>query len=335
MSFIWPVGFVFLALIPLCVVLYLRLQARRRRMVAHYGSLGFVQQHGNRDIGALRHIPPILFLVGLTFLIIALTRPEAILSLPRVAGTVILGFDASGSMAADDLKPTRMDAAKTAATSFVQKQPMSVQLGVVAFSDSGFSVQAPTHDQTAILAAINRLSPTAGTSLGHGIQAALNSLASDAGETTHLYSNLTPEPTATPTPMPQGTYAPAVIVLLSDGENNENPDPLALAQMAADRGVRIYTIGIGSPGGATVKINGYSMHTQLDESMLQQVAQISGGQYFNAQSEQDLQAIYDQVQSQLIIKPEQTELTALFVGAGVLALLLGGALSLLWLGRIP
>jgi Ca-activated chloride channel family protein len=335
MSFIWPIGFVSLALIPFFVALYLRLLLRRRRMVAHYGSLGFMQQQGGKDIGALRHIPPVFFLIGLTILIVALARPQAVISLPRVAGTVILGFDVSGSMGADDMKPTRMDAAKSAATDFVQKQPVTIQVGVVAFSDNGFSVQAPTNDQTTILAAITRLTPERGTSLAHGIQAALNSIASGTSETTHLYSNLTPVPTATPTPVPKGTYTPAAIVLLSDGENNENPDPLAAAQAAADRGVRIYTVGIGSPAGATVKINGFSMHTQLDEQMLQQIAQLTGGKYYNAQNEQDLRAIYENLQTQLIVKPEQTELTALFVGAGVLALLMGGILSLLWFSRLP
>jgi len=335
MSFIWPVSFVLLLFIPVFVALYLFLQARRRRMVAAYGSLGFLQQAGGKAIGVLRHIPPVLFLIGLTILIIALARPQAIISLPRVTGTVILGFDVSGSMAADDLKPTRMDAAKVAARDFVQRQPFTVQVGVVAFSDNGFSVQAPTNDQTAILAAITRLTPERGTSLAHGIQAALNSIASGTGETTHLYSNLTPVPTATPAPVPKGTYTPAAIVLLSDGENNENPDPMAAAQAAADRGVRIYTIGIGSVAGTNVKINGFSMHTQLDEPMLQQIAQITGGVYYNAQNEQDLRAIYDNLQTQLIVKPEQTELTAMFVGAGALVLLLGGILSLLWFSRLP
>ncbi|HEY3290552.1 MAG TPA: VWA domain-containing protein [Anaerolineae bacterium] len=335
MSFKWPVAFLLLILIPVLVALYVWLQARRRRVIANYGSLGFLQQSSGKQAGLRRHVPPVFFLIGLTLLMVALTRPQAVISLPRVAGTVILGFDVSGSMAADDLKPTRMEAAKAAAQDFVMKQPVTVQVGVVAFSDAGFSVQAPSHDQEAILAAITRLSPQRGTSLAHGIQAALNSIASGTGETTHAYSNLTPLPTPTPTPVPKGTFTQAAIVLLSDGENNENPDPLAAAQAAADRGVRIYTIGIGSVAGSTVKIDGYSMHTQLDEQMLQQIAQITGGEYYNAQSEQDLRTIYDNLQSQLIIKPEQTELTAMFVGAGVLALLLGGVLSLFWFNRIP
>ena len=146
-------------------------------MAASYGSLGLVQEAAGRQLGARRHIPPALFLAGLTILMVALARPQTVVSLPRVEGTVILAFDVSGSMAAEDLKPTRMEAAKAAARDFVQRQPRSVQIGVVAFSDSGFAVQAPTNDQEAILAAINRLTPQRGTSLGQGILASLNTIA--------------------------------------------------------------------------------------------------------------------------------------------------------------
>ncbi len=142
-------------------------------------------------------------------------------------------------------------------------------------------------------------------------------------------------PRPSPTPLPHGTYTPAVIILLSDGENNENPDPLAIAQTAADRGVRIYTVGIGSPTGTTVHINGFSIHTQLDEATLQQISQITGGTYYNAQSEQDLLKIYDHLDTQLISKPEQTELTALFAGAGIFFMLVGGLFSILWFSRLP
>src|SRR5919199_6666366 len=177
MSFIWPQMLALLVLLPLFVGLYLRLQQRRRRLVASYGSLGLVQAAAGRGLGARRHVPPALFLAGLTILIVALARPQAVVSLPREEGTVILAFDVSGSMAADDLKPTRMEAAKAAAREFVQRQPRTVQIGVLAFSDSGFTVQVPTNDQEAILAAINRLTPQSGTSLGQGILDSLNTIA--------------------------------------------------------------------------------------------------------------------------------------------------------------
>ena len=343
MSFIWPTMLLLLLLMPLFVMLYLRMQQRRRRVAARYGSLGLVPGAVGRQLGLRRHIPPALFLVGLTLLTLALARPQAVVSLPRVEGIVILAFDVSGSMAADDMKPTRMEAAKAAVRDFVQRQPPSVQIGVVAFSDSGFAVQAPTNDQATLLASINRLTPTRGTSLAQGILASLNTIAASAeqgisgeteGEPPHL-SNLTPMPTPTPTPVPEGTYTPAVIVLLSDGENTVSPDPLAAAQAAADRGVRIYTVGIGSAAGATLHIEGFTIHTQLDEVMLQQISQFTGGAYYNAENEQDLRAIYENLDPQLVIKPEKMEVTSIFAGVSILVLLIGGAFSLLWFSRLP
>lgn len=342
MSFIWPGMLFSLLLIPLFIALYLRLQRQRRRMAAQYSSLGLGPRTAG-DPGIRRHIPPAFFLAGLTILAVALARPQAVVSLPKVQGTVILAFDVSGSMAADDLKPTRMEAAKAAARDFVQRQPPSVQVGIVAFSDNGFAVQAPTNEQEAILAAIDRLTPQRGTSLAHGISSSLNTIALSlnpapagpmAGEPAHL-SDLTPVPTPNPTPVPKGTYAPAAIILLTDGENNESPDPLAAAQSAADQGVRIYTVGIGSAAGTTVHVNGFNLHTQLDETLLKQIAQVTDGVYYNAASTQDLRSIYDHLNPQLTIKPEKMEVTSIFAGASILALLIGGIFSLLWFSRMP
>ncbi|HEY4687824.1 MAG TPA: VWA domain-containing protein [Anaerolineae bacterium] len=335
MSFIWPSMLLLLLSIPLFVVLYIRMQQRRRRFAASFGSLGLVQEAEGRRLGLRRHIPPALFLAGLAILMIALARPETIVSLPRLEGTLILAFDVSGSMAADDVKPSRMEAAKAAAIDFVQRQPRSVQIGVVAFSDSGLAVQVPTNEQEAILASINRLTPQRGTSLGQGLLASLNAIAVDAGQSPDLYSTLSLTPTPTPTPVPKGTYTSAAIVLLTDGENNQSPDPLAVAQTAAERGVRIYTIGIGSAAGATLHIEGFTVHTQLNEAMLRQISRLTDGAYYNAENEQDLRAIYESLDPQLVIKPERTEVTSIFAGASILILLIGGTFSLLWFNRLP
>ena len=220
----------------------------------------------------------LFFLAGLTILFLSLARPQTVVNLPREEGTVILAFDVSGSMAADDMKPTRMEAAKAAARAFIERQPSTVQIGVVAFSDSGFSVQSPTNDQEAILAAIDRLRPQRGTSLARGIEASLNTIAiaqgqGGQGNDPALSGGPTAEPTPSPTPVPKGMYTPAVIVLLTDGENNENPNPLVAAQAAADRGVRIYTVGIGSAAGSILHIEGFTVHSQLDEAALKQISQ--------------------------------------------------------------
>jgi len=335
MSFTWPAMLLLLLVMPLCVGLYVRLQRRRRQLAARYGSLGFAPAAAGRPIGLRRHLPPALFLAGLSILIIALARPQTVVSLPRVEGTVILAFDVSGSMAADDMPPTRMEAAKAAARDFVERQPPSVQIGVVAFSDSGFAVQAPTSDQAAILASINRLAPVRGTSLANGILASLNAITASTDQTPRLYTNLTPAPPLTPTPVPAGTYTSAVIILLTDGENNERPDPLAAAQTAAERGVRIYTIGIGSAAGTILHVNGFTVHTQLNEALLQHISQLTDGAYYNAENQQDLRAIYDHLDPQLVIKPEKMEVTSIFAGASLLVLLIGGALSLRWFSRLP
>lgn len=333
MSFIWPALLSLLLLLPLFAVLYLRAQRRRRTLAERYGSLGLLQTGGGKAPGVRRHIPPALFLAALALLIVALARPQAAVSLPRLEGTVILTFDVSGSMAADDLQPSRLDAAKLAAQEFVQRQPPTVQIGVVAFSEGGLSVQVPTSTKEDVLAAIERLAPQRGTSLGEGILAALNVIAADAAG-----ADGPPTPVATADPATEAEppqYPSAVIVLLSDGENNARPDPLEAAQLAAASGVRIFTVGIGSPEGAILQLEGFSVHTQLQEAELQQIAEISGGAYFNAAAADQLPAIYDQVATQLVIKPEQTEITALFVGAGLLLLLLGGLLSLFWFSRMP
>jgi Ca-activated chloride channel family protein len=238
-------------------------------------------------------------------------------------------------MAATDLQPTRMEAAKAVARDFVERQPTSVLVGVVAFSESGLSVQPPTNQQEEVLAAINRLSPQRGTSLGQGILASLDVLATNGEPTERLYSNLTPTPEATPPPVPSGSNRSAMIVLLTDGENNVSPDPLAAAQAAADRGVRIYTIGIGSAAGITLEVNGFTVHTQLDEMTLQQIAQMTEGVYYNAADQEELRTIYENLDLQLVVKPEDIEVTALFAGLGIFILLIGGICSMFWFSRVP
>ncbi len=333
MTFIWPLMLLTLLLVPLFVYIYVRIQQRRQKIVENIGSLGFVQDATGGQIGRRRHIPMILFLAGLTIMLVALARPQATVRLPGLESTVILSFDVSGSMAAEDIQPTRMEAAKAAAREFVGRQPSNVEIGVVAFSDGGIAVQPPTKDQEAILAAIDRLTPQRGTSLGSGILASLNAIAASQGEVPEAATQLTPVPT--PTPVPYGTYIPAAILLLTDGENTTNPDPIVAAQTAAEQGVRVYTIGVGSAAGTTLTVNDFTVFTQLNEPMLQQIASVTDGMYFNAESADDLREIYQNLDSQVIIKPERTEITSIFTGISILFMLIGGAFSLVWFSRLP
>ena len=339
MTFIWPAMLLLLAVIPAGWLLAAALDRRRRRRAAAPGGLGLAAGVGLRS-RRLRRIPAALFLTGFAVMAVALARPQGVVSLPREEGTVILAFDVSGSMAADDLKPTRIAAAKSAATDFVEQQPTSVVIGVVAFSDSGLSVQAPTSDQASVLAAINRLTPERGTSLGQGIRASLETISlAESPPAQNYYSNRSPAPiptpTPTPTPVPAGTHTSAVIVLLSDGENNEAPDPAAAAQAAADQGIRIFTVGLGSPAGATVNLNGFQVHTQLNEPLLQQIADTTQGAYFRAEDAQQLRSIYTNLDTRLVVQPQNIEITSIFAGASILLLAAGSIASLLWLGRLP
>ena len=248
---------------------------------------------------------------------------------------MILAFDVSGSMAATDYAPTRMEAAKAAAKAFVQRQPASVVIGVVAFSDSGVAVQQPTNDQ-----APSWPRSTGSRPRRHVRGSRDPRLAHRDRRRRRRAQTWTTTPTASPSPtlarpVPAGTHVPAVVVLLSDGENNEAPDPLAAAQTAADQGVRIFTVGIGSPAGANLDLDGFQVHTQLDASTLQQVADTTGGTYYGADDAGTLKSIYDHLDTALVVRPEEIELTAVVAGAGLLLLLAAGLASLAWLGRVP
>ncbi len=336
MTFIWPVLLAALALIPVFAVLYIIAQRRRRTIAGKYGSLAMLQRAPGKAMGLRRHVPPMLLTAGLTLAILALARPQAAVSLPRLEGTVVLAFDVSGSMAATDMEPTRMEAAKTAARAFVERQPQTVRVGIVAFSDSGMQVQTPTNNKETLITAIKRLEPGRGTSLANGILAALRSIeVARTGPRTRYYNNSTPEPTPSPTPVPKGTFASASIVLLTDGENTQNPDPMAAVQEAIDRGVRIHTVGVGSPGGVPLTLDGFTVQTRLDESMLQAISAMTEGAYFNARTGEDLRAIYDRLDMELLVRPEDMEVTSIFAGASIVILLIGGVLSMLWFGRVP
>jgi Ca-activated chloride channel family protein len=320
--------------IPLLVGFYIWNQRQRKQLAIRYGHFGLVQTAAGHGPGVRRHIPAILFLLGITILIVALARPHMTLSLPAIEGIVILAFDTSGSMAADDVIPTRLEVAKTVAQDFVARQPTTVQIGVVAFSDSGFSIQTPTNDTEAIITALGQLTPQRSTSLSTAIAVSLDVIAKLTGQAPEDSEDFSPELIPTIPAASPGEYVPGVIVLISDGENTTNADPLLAAQEAARRGVRIHTIGIGSPTGAVLEVEGFSVHTQLDEAMLQQIAEMTDGVYYNAATEEDLRAIYEKIDPQLMIKSQKTEITAIIAGISIVIFLIGGFLSLLWFNRV-
>ncbi|MEM7117499.1 MAG: VWA domain-containing protein, partial [Chloroflexota bacterium] len=301
MSFIWPTMLFSLLLIPLLVVGYWWLLQRQARQTAVLDSLGFLQTSRGQQLGWWRHLPFAIFLLAISLLLVSLARPQAPVNLPRVEGTVMLAFDVSSSMIAEDLEPSRMVAAKEAARTFVENQPSTVQVGVVAFGNGGLIVQQPTNITADLLDAIDRLTPMGSTSLGQGIFTALNAI---AGKSILAGSEDEPSPENLEE-IDFGYFGSAVIVLLSDGENMEEPNPLDMAQLAANAGVRIFPVGIGSREGAVIDLDGFRVATVLNEEILEEIAGVTNGRYFYAADETDLQAIYDTIDLQLTIRGEQ------------------------------
>ncbi|MCB9432922.1 MAG: VWA domain-containing protein [Ardenticatenaceae bacterium] len=318
-----------LLVLPLLAVWYGQLRRQRQQAVVRLGPLGVVQSQTGQAVGRRRHVPPLLFGLGVGTLLFGLARPEMPVSLPRVEGTVILAFDVSSSMLADDLQPTRLDAAKTAVRAFVENQPSTIQLGVVAFSNGGLVVQPPTNVAADVVATVDRLSPAGGTSLGQGIFTALSAI---AGKPLAIDEAVLAEGTGT---FELPDYSSAVILLLTDGENSEAPDPLAVAQVAANAGVRIYPIGIGTAEGSVLELDGFSVVTQLNEPLLEEIASVTNGRYYHATDAETLADIYQNVDLQLTVAGEKMEVTALLAVVGLLFFLLGGVLMLVWFGRIP
>lgn len=327
MSFLWPDLLWLLWFIPILILAYVLFQRRRKKYTLRYATLSLVKEAAEPRLGFRRHIPPILFLIGLIAMTIALARPVADVTVPARRGTVILAIDISSSMREDDIKPNRLEAAKSAARTFVRNQPDNINLGIVSFSATASIVQAPTRDHEAVTDAINRLKVEDSTAIGSAILVSLEAI---------FASRLaTPEPVSSLTPTPQGTHAPAAIVLLTDGVSNTGPLPLDAAREAIDRGVRIYTIGMGTEETTNMSYYGIGSRVQLDEYTLKQVAEKTDGLYFNAITESDLGKIYQNLSTQLVFDTEQTELTVVLTGLAVVLVIIAGIISLLWFNRLP
>ena len=305
----------------------MQLQRRRNRHAANLGAVGAVREEPD-TLGGRRHFPPAIVLIGVVILALASARPQLTLPLPRMEGTVLLAFDVSASMAAEDVEPTRMDVAKQIAGTLVDRRPNSARIGVVAFGESGLVVQPPTDDDEALDATIDRLTPQSGTSLGRGILTALNLVSPNPGlesEDARSVDGVTS----------RGAFAPAVIVLLTDGENTDPPDPLEAAQTAIDRGVRVHTVGLGTAEGAVVEVDGFNLYTQLDDSILQEMALLTEGVYFGIEDIEDVTSVYERLETEFVVESREIEITSALGGVSALLFLGAAALSLLWFGRVP
>ncbi|HEY9077359.1 MAG TPA: VWA domain-containing protein [Anaerolineaceae bacterium] len=339
MTFLSPSMLYLLFLLPLFVFFYILAQRRRQKYALRYANLTIIKEAMGKGPGFRRHIPAILFMIGLALGFFALSRPTATIMLASQQGTIILTIDVSGSMRADDMKPNRLEAAKEAAYAFIDKQPEWVRIGVVAFSDTSALVQAPTNDHEAVKAAIKRLVTQRGTAIGSGILTSLDAIferpISEPIRPRGEYGIVQPTPSPSPTPMMPGEFSPAVIVLLSDGESNRGPRPLDIINEASSRGVRVFTVGVGSPEGVVLSANGRSMRVRLDEETMKRIASESSGLYFRASNAEELKNIYETLSTRLVMKQEKTELTAYITGFGVILFIIAGFLSLMWFNRLP
>ena len=346
MSFLWPEMLWLLAVVPALVAAYLFLLGRKKKTALRYANLNLVREAMAAGLRFKRHIPPLLFLIALTLLILAVARPSAVVTLPTHQRTVILAMDTSGSMRATDVEPSRMAAAQAAAKAFVTDQPRGTRIGVVTFAGSAAVAQAPTDDREEILASIDRFQLQRATAIGSGILMSLKTIFPDAEFDLRSWNPRRDSQAAAPLdqasklekpafkPVPPGSYASAVIILLTDGQSNVGPDPIESARIAAERGVRVYTVGFGTAEGEILRFEGWSMRVRLDEQALTKIAELTQGEYFYAGSAEDLKKVYRTLSSRLVFVTKETEITALFSAAAALFALIAGLLSVWWFNRI-
>lgn len=362
LTFIWQPMLWLLLAVPLLALYYSRLASRRRQATLRHVGLQIATDTadtrgilappaGTGKLSRLRaaldeHTPAILLFAGLAMMIAAIARPQAVIVLPTRVDAIILAMDTSGSMRATDLKPTRLAAAQAAARDFVAAQPSQVRIGVVTIAATANLVQSPTDRRDDILRAVERVQLQPGSALGSGLVIALATLLPRGGiDTERIITGKSADAwtrdwarqqeIAAFKPVPPGSNETAAIVLVSDGESNVGPDLLEAAKLAAERGVRVYTVGIGTTEGATLSVEGWSMRVRLDEERLKKVADMTRGQYFRAGSASELKQVYKHLGAKIAMgKGRETEITSLFVGAGALLAMIAVMISMLRSNRI-
>ncbi|RVU45363.1 VWA domain-containing protein [Rubrivivax rivuli] len=344
MTFVWPKMLWLLALLPLLVLLYLWVLKRKRKTTVRLSSVALAKLAAGTGPGWRRHVPPLLLLVALAALLLAVARPMATLTLPLSERTIMLAMDVSGSMRAEDVKPNRLVASQEAARAFVNNLPREVRVGVVSFAGTAAVVQAPTDSREDVLKAIDRFQLQRGTATGSGIILSLATLFPDDGiEIQHITgqrsfpgnnSNIAKKEAKPFTPVPPGSYSSAAVIMLTDGQRTTGPDPLDAAKMAAERGIRVYTVGIGTTGGEVIGFEGWSMRVRLDEETLKNISVLTHGEYFYAGTAEDLKKVYESLSSRMVVERKETEITALFAALGALLAAAAAGLSLWWFGRV-
>lgn len=344
-NFLWPQFLWLLLALPLLILLYVWLMRRKKKMAVRYASLSIVKEAMGKGPGWRRHVPPLLLLIALTLMLLASARPVAVVALPSNQQTIILAMDVSGSMRATDVEPNRLVAAQNAAKAFLMELPRNVKVGVVAFAGSAQVAQLPTVNREDLVTAIDRFQLQRATATGNAIVISLATLFPDAGIELQQLSfdrmrgggrslDQAPPKVNEFVPVAPGSYTSAAIIMLTDGQRTTGVDPLEAAKMAADRGVRVYTVGIGTVDGETIGFEGWSMRVKLDEATLKGIAQRTSAEYYYAGTAADLKKVYETLSSRLTIEKKETEVSALFALAAAILALLAGGLSMLWFNRI-
>lgn len=346
MTFQWPELLWLLLALPLLVALYLWLLRRKKKLALRYASLVLVREAMGQSTSIRRHIPPLLLLLAIAALLLAGARPFAVLTLPAQQKTIMLAIDVSGSMRATDVEPNRLVAAQNAAKAFLKELPRGVKVGVLAFAGSAQVAQRPTLNRDDLVSAIDRFQLQRGTAIGNGIVLALDTLFPEAGINLAdmAYGRDRPKGVAIDqpakaekkplVPLAPGSYSSAAIILLTDGQRTTGVDSLEAAKLASERGVRIYTVGVGTVDGEIIGFEGWSMRVRLDEETLKAIANITQADYFYAGTAADLKKVYQTLSSRLTVEKKETEISALLALLAALLALLSAGLSLFWFNRI-
>lgn len=344
MSFLWPDALWLMLVLALLPPAYLWLLRRRGKAALRYSSLGVVRAAAAGSAWR-RHVPPALLLAAIAVLVVAAARPVARVPLPWARSTIMLAIDVSLSMRVTDVKPSRLVAAQDAAKLFLQELPRGIEVGVVTFAGSSQVTQRATLDREALAEAIEAVQMQVGTAIGDAIAMSVAELfpddGIDVGEMTFgskrrgrsLDDQSKPAPKRI-VPVAPGSYRSAAIILLSDGRRTTGVDTLEAAKLAADRGVRIYVVGLSTVNGDASTPEGMPIYMQLDEPTLQEVARMTGGEYHHAATAESLRTVYQQLGSRVEVQARETELTALLALASALLMLAAGALSVLWFRRL-
>jgi Ca-activated chloride channel family protein len=353
MTFQWPELLWLLLAVPLLVGAYIWLLRRKKKAALAYASLSMVREAMGTRQRFRRHIPPLLFLLALITMIVAMARPAAVVTLPSQRQTIVMAMDVSGSMRATDVQPNRLAAAQAAARAFIADQPQNARIGVVSFAATASVVQPPTENREEILAAIDRFQLQRGTAVGSGILVSLKTIFPDVefdlrswnprGDSARERRGIPLDGTrdsdkdkekGASKPVPPGSFTSAAIILLTDGQTTTGPDPIEAARMAADRGIRVYTVGIGTQAGEIIGAEGWSMRVRLDEETLKTIANLTRGEYFYAGTATDLKKVYEQLNTRVAMEKKETEITALVTAGAAILALLAALLSVLWFNRI-